>query len=83
MYKFIIVMIWNRNLQKRVISNPIAKVLTEQTNEVDWKMIWDINFMIKISDEEFTPLRKIEISQALQTAKLILKEKFKDEFESN
>ena len=38
--------------------------------------------MIKISDEEFTPLRRYEIAQALQQIQTILENKFSHEFET-
>jgi hypothetical protein len=51
-----------RNLQKRVVAAPIIKVLTEKFEEVTWEIIKFMNYMIKVSDADFTVLRKFELT---------------------
>ena len=72
-----------RNLQKRVVATPIVKVLKELTDEVTWKMLSQMNYMIKVSDEALTVLRKFEIAQALQQTEQLLRQKFATEFAEN
>lgn len=71
-----------RNLQKRVISNPITRVLGNEFDNVDDKMLAQMNYMIKVSDEDMTLLRKFEITEILHKNEAKLREKFSVMFEN-
>jgi len=72
-----------RNLQKRVVATPIVKVLSDTFDKVTWKIIKHMNYMIKVSDEELTILRKFEISKVLHDTESALKLKFSSEIADN
>ena len=71
-----------RNLHKRAISTPIIKILDEQIQEITWNIVWDINYMLKVSDLEFTPHRKYELANSIYKALPKIISKFKNQIDA-